>query len=569
MKLQYRAAIIRVAGISGLFLVLIVSRVAAPGQGGAPSVSPVTFTDVTQAAGINFHHTFGEEKLSNIVEATGAGCGWIDYNNDGLLDLYLVNGTYLEGITGTVPPPGWRKQGFTDRLYRNNGNGTFADVTRESGAGDRGYGMGVAVGDYDDDGFADLYVTNYGRNTLYHNNGDGTFTDVTLQAGVAHTGFSVGAVFFDYNNDGYLDLYVGNYLKFDPDYKNYYAPDNFPGPLSYEGEADILYHNNGDGTFTDVTRKSGIYNPEGRAMGVTSADLDEDGYADIYVANDAMKSFLFRNNHNGTFTDLALEQGVAYGENGEATSAMGPVFSDYDNDGHLDLFVSDLRYHRLYRWLPNERFFEDTTAASGVARISGQYVGWGTAFFDYDNDGRKDIFVVNGGLHHLITQEHSLLRNNGDGTFSDAAPAAGPFFQTKTVGRGACFADYDNDGDVDVYILNLGSRGILLRNDGGNQQHWLIVKLVGTRSNRGGVGARVALEVRGQGQLVEVQPGSGYLSSNDPRAHFGLGSRDVVGHLTVRWPSGTIQKLSNVRADQILTIVEPVSPEQTSASGVK
>ena len=569
MRLQCRAAVTWVAQTPSLLFVLLVSWVAAQGQGGAPSVSPVTFTDVTEAARIDFRHTFGEEMLSNIVEATGAGCGWIDYNNDSLLDLYLVNGTYLKGITGTVPPPGWPKQGFTDRLYRNNGNGTFSDVTRETRADDRGYGMGVAVADYDNDGFADLYVTNYGRNTLYHNNGDGTFTDVTARAGVGDTAFGVGAVFFDYDNDGYLDLYVGNYLKFDPDYKNYYSPDNFPGPLSYEGEADILYHNNGDGTFTDVTRKSGIYNPEGRAMGVASADFDQDGYADIYVANDAMRSFLFRNNHDGTFTDAALEQGVAYGENGEATSAMGPVFADYDNDEHLDLFVSDLRYHRLYRWLPNERFFEDKTAPSGVARISGQYVGWGTTFFDYDNDGWKDIFVVNGGLHHLITQEHSLLRNNRDGTFSDAASGAGAFFQTKTVGRGACFADYDNDGDVDVYIVNLGSRGILLRNDGGNQQHWLMVKLVGTRSNRGALGARVELETGGKKQLVQIQPASGYLSSNDPRAHFGLGSQAVVEHLTVRWPTGTVQELSNVRADQILTIVEPASPGRGPAAGVK
>lgn len=559
-------------GIAGIIILLSAmssGQATEQGLAGAPPPPPVTFVDVTKTSDINFRHSFGEEELSNIVEATGAGCAWIDYNNDGLLDLYAVNGTFLKGITGTVPPPDWPKQKPTNRLYRNNGNGSFTDVTREAGVGDPGYGMGVAVGDYDNDSFPDLYVTNYGRNTLYHNNGNGSFTDVTQRAGVGGNAFSVGAVFLDYDNDGYLDLFVGNYLKFDPNYKNYYAPDNFPGPLSYEAERNVLYHNNGDGTFTDVSRKAGLYDYEGRAMGVTSADFDEDGYPDIYVANDAMGSVLFRNNHDGTFTEVALDKGVAFGENGEATSAMGPVFADYENSGHLGLFVSDLRYHRLYRWLPGEYIFEDRTAASGVARISGQYVGWGTALFDYDNDGWRDIFVVNGGLHHLIPQEHSLLRSNQDGTFSDVAGSAGAFFQTKTVGRGACFADYDNDGDTDVYILNLGGRGILVRNEGGNRLHWLTVRLVGTRSNRDGYGARIEVDAGGQRQLVEVQTGSGYLSSNDPRAHFGLGSQAVVEHLTVRWPSGTIQKLSDVRANQILTVVEPAAPGRAPASGVK
>ena len=524
-----------------------------------PASPGVTFEDVTEHSNIRFRHSFGETELSSILEATGSGCAWLDYDNDGWLDLYLLSGRYLDGITNHSEPDALHGQA-ANALYRNNGNGTFTDVTRLAGVPGTGFAMGVTAGDYDNDGFVDLYVTNYNSATLYRNTGKGTFEDLTQKAGVDNPRWGVGAVFFDYDRDGFLDLFVGNYLKFDPEIRLYYAADRFPGPLDYEGDTDILYRNNGDGTFTDVSRQAGILNPAGRAMGVTAGDYDRDGWPDIYVANDTMESYLYRNNGDGTFTNRATEETVAFGQHGEATSAMGPVFTDYDNDGWPDLFVSDMRYHRLYRNAGADRYFLDTTVESGLARVSGQYVGWGTGVFDYDNDGWKDIFLVNGGLHHLIPMEHSLLRNNGDGTFIDVSSSAGAFFRRKTVGRGACFADYDNDGFLDAFIVNLGGAGLLLHNAGGSGHHWLTVKTVGTRSNRDGYGARIEVVAGDLVQTHEVVSHSGYLSQNDSRAHFGLGSKTKVDRLTIRWPDGVTQTLQDIPADQILTVTEPDQP---------
>lgn len=515
----------------------------------------VRFEDVTERAGIQFRHSFGETKLSSILEATGSGCAWIDYNNDGLLDLYLLSGRYLDGITNhSAPDPA--KEQATNVLYRNNGDGTFTDVTQPAGVPGKGFAMGVTAGDYDNDGFEDLYVTNYNSAILYHNKGNGTFEDVTKRAGVDNSRWGVGTVFFDYDRDGFLDIFVGNYLKFDPAVRLHYAPENFPGPLDYEGDTDILYHNEGNGTFADVTRQAGIVNLAGRAMGVTVGDYDKDGWPDIYVANDTMESYLYRNNGDGTFTNRAWDETVAFGQHGEATSAMGPVFADYDNDGWLDLFVSDARYHRLYRNDGTERYFIDTTVQTGIAKISGQYVGWAVGVFDYDNDGWKDIFLVNGGLNHLIPMEHSLLRNNRDGTFTDVSSYAGEFFQRKSVGRGGCFGDYDNDGSLDAFIVNLGGKGVLLHNTGGSGHHWLTVKTVGTRSNRDGVGARIEVVAGDLVQMYEVVSHSGYLSQNDPRAHFGLGPHHKVDRLTILWPSGSTQTVRDIPADQIITITE-------------
>jgi hypothetical protein len=534
-----------------------------------PAALP-SFEDVTAKSGINFRHSFGEEKLSSIMEATGSGCAWVDYNNDGYLDLYVLSGRYLEGVTKFSKPDG---VDATNHLYRNNGDGTFTDVTTQVGVPGTGFAMGVTVGDYDNDGYEDIYVTGWNSAVLYHNNGDGTFSDVTAKAGVENPHFGVGAAFLDYDRDGKLDLYVGDYLQFDPNAKmRYFTADGFPGPLDYEGTADRLFHNNGDGTFSDVSAKAGIANPAGRAMGVTTGDYNNDGWPDIYVANDTMESYLYRNNRDGTFTNMAEDVNTAFGANGEATSAMNPIFGDYDNDGWQDLFVSDMRYHRLFHNPGATGFFLDTTVETGVAQVSGQYVAWGDGFFDFDNDGWKDLYVVNGGLHWLVPMEDSVLRNNGDSTFTDVSKKLGNYFDFKKVGRGACFADYDNDGYLDGFIVVLGGKGILLHNNpppAGERNHWLTVKLVGTRSNRDGYGARLEAVVGGTRQYVGVVSENGYLSQGDSRPHFGLGKHTEVDKLTIHWPSGTVQVLEHVKADQILTVTEPVGAPISAAGGGK
>jgi hypothetical protein len=560
MMMTKRLKPIRLALAAGTLLIaglkLIGQSPAAAPQ--TPAMLP-TFEDVSDKAGINFRHSFGEKKLSSIMEATGSGCVWFDYNNDGWLDLYVLSGRYMEGVTKFSKPDGIDA---TNHLYRNNGDGTFTDVTASAGVPGKDFGMGATAGDYDNDGWEDLYATSYQSAILYHNNGDGTFTDVTAKAGVENPHFGVGTVFFDYDRDGYLDLYVGNYVKFDPNAKMlYFTADAFPGPLDYEGDADRLFHNNHDGTFTDVSEKAGIANPLGRAMGVTVGDFNNDGWPDIYVANDTMESYLYRNNHDGTFTNVAHEVNVAFGANGDNTSSMGPIFGDYDNDGWQDLFVSDMRYHRLFRNPGEEQpYFLDTTVETSMAQTSGQYVAWGDGFFDFDNDGWKDIFIVDGGLHWMVPMEDSLHRNNGNSTFTDVSLQAGGYFTSKNIGRGACWADYDNDGFIDGFIVNLGSRGILLHNNppaAGIRNHWLTLKLVGTKSNRDGFGARIEAVEGGQRQSVEAVSHSGYLSQCDPRPHLGLGQRAQVDRLTIRWPSGVVQTLENVKADQILTVKEP------------
>jgi hypothetical protein len=546
-------ALILAAGVSLAALKLA-------GQSPAPKPQPAVlpaYEDVTEKSGINFRHSFGEQKLSSILEATGSGCAWLDYNNDGNLDLYAVSGRYLEGVTNHSKADG---TDASNHLFRNNGDGTFADVTAQVGVGGKGFGMGVTVGDYDNDGFEDIYVTNWNSSVLYHNNGDGTFTDVTAKAGVENSHFGVGTAFFDYDRDGKLDLYVGNYLKFDPAAKMlYFTADAFPGPLDYEGDADRLFHNNGDGTFMDVSQKAGIANPAGRAMGMTTGDFNNDGWPDVYLANDTMESYLYRNNKDGTFTNVAGDVNTAFGANGEATSAMGPIFGDYDNDGWQDLFVSDMRYHRLFRNPGADGFFLDTTVETGVATVSGQYVAWGDGFFDFDNDGWKDIFVVNGGLHWLVPMEDSLLRNNHDSTFTDVSSQAGSYLKFKKVGRGACFADYDNDGFQDAFIVVLGGKGILLRNNPpapASRNHWLTLKLVGTKSNRDGFGARLEATAGNLKQTIEAISAAGYASQGDPRPHFGLGPHAEADKVTITWPSGTVQTLEHVKADEIMTVTE-------------
>ncbi len=518
--------------------------------------STIRFEDATAASGIQFTHSFGAEKLGSLLESTGGGCVWFDYNNDGLPDLYVVSGKPLEN--GVQPYPLKQRPATPphNHLYRNNGNGTFTDVTDQAGVAANIYGMAAIAADFDNDGFVDLFVTGYGKAILYRNKGDGTFEDVTQKAGIHVEGWSISSAWLDYDRDGCVDLFVGRYVKFDPKYRAFYAADNYPGPLDYEGDTDILYHNNCNGTFTDVSEKSGIAAYKGRTMGLVAADFDGDGYPDIYVANDKTENFFFHNKHDGTFEEIATEAGVAYGQNGESTSSMGPVAADVDGDGLLDLWVTDSRYNRLMRNTGKNQF-EDISASSGISQQSGQYVSWGSGIYDFDNDGLLDILTYHGGLIHLIPQEHSVFRGVGNGKFADVSEKAGAVFDIKTVGRGACFADYDNDGKVDAFLVNLGAPAQLFHNASTNTGHWLTIKLKGTRSNRDGIGARLELTAGGRTQTAERVAGSSYLSQDDGRIHFGLGSATKADKLLVRWPSGKTQTLQNLTVDRILTVMEP------------
>ena len=520
-----------------------------------PQAGPIRFEDATPASGIQFTHSFGARKLGSLLESTGAGCVWFDYNRDGLPDLYVVSGKPLGGDMHPYP---LRKPPETpphNHLYRNDGHGKFTDVTDQAGVGADLFSMAAIAADFDNDGLVDLLVTGYGHVTLYRNKGDGAFEDVTAKAGLNVPGWSISSTWLDYDRDGCVDLFVGRYVKFDPKYRAYYAADNYPGPLDYEGETNVLFHNNCNGTFTDVSRKSGIADHVGRTMGVTAGDFDGDGYPDIYVSNDKTENFLFHNNHDGTFKEIATMAGVAFGQNGEATSSMGPVFVDIENRGQMDLWVTDSRYNRLWRRTGPEKF-KDITEPAGIAQLTAQYVSWGTGVYDFDNDGLRDIFIAHGGLIHMIPQEHSVFRNMGNGQFADVSTAAGPFFQLKTVARGACFADYDNDGKVDLFMVNLGAPGYLLHNVSPASNHWLAIQLVGKKSNRDGLGAKVEVAAGGVKQQAERVSGSGYLSQDDARLHFGLGNAAKAGTVTVTWPAGTVQTLRDVAADRVVTIEE-------------
>ena len=512
------------------------------------------FVDVTASAGISFVHSIGDDELSNIVESSGAGCVFFDYDNDGDLDIYLVNGRYLETVSSAR---GRHLAGqLKNALYRNNGDATFTDVTEKAGVGDTGFGMAAVAADYDNDGDRDLFVTNYGRDSLYLNNGDGTFIDVTQKAGVGSELWSLGASFFDFDRDGLLDLYVGGYLVFDPEYRNFYAAEAFPGPLSYRGQKDILYRNKGDGTFEDVTRAAGVYSTKGRAMGVAACDIDDDGDEDLYVANDGMENYLYRNRGNGTFEEIALRTGTAFGQNGEATSAMGPEFGDFDGDGLIDLLVPDMGYGCLYR-NTGKGFFEEKSAEMGIAAVLGQYTSWSGNFLDYDHDSVLDVFIVNGDAHHLEPEEDTLFRGKGGRSFVDVSGASGPAFKLKAVGRGSAAGDLDNDGDLDLLVLNLNGPARLYRNDGGNRGNWIMVRTVGTASNRDCIGARVRVKSGGTTQVRDIRSSSGYLSQGDFRAHFGVGKSQKVDRIEVRWPSGRTSTLDNVKVNQVITVTEP------------
>ena len=530
----------------------------APSNASAPQAPVIRFEDASDKAGINFTSSFGSSQLGSLLEGTGSGCVWFDYNNSGRPSLYVVNGRPLDDSMHPHPLKVKPNPPPHNHLYRNDGNGHFTDVTAESGLDPDLYSVAVTAADYDNDGFVDLLVTGYGKTILYHNDGNGHFTDVTEKAGLKVDGWGISSTWLDYDKDGCVDLFVGRYVKFDPKYRAFYAADNYPGPLDYEGETNKLYHNNCNGTFTDVSEKSGIGAYVGRTMGVTAADFDNDGWDDIYVANDRTENFLFHNKHDGTFEEIANETGTAYGQNGESTSSMGPVFADLEGRGVLDLWVTDGHYNRLLHNTA-KMAFEDIGASNGVSQTNAQYVSWGTGVFDFDNDGISDILIFHGGLIHLIPQEHTLFRGLGNGKFEDVSRDAGPVLSVRTTARGACFADYDNDGKMDAFVVNLGGKGTLVHNVSTNTGHWIGIKLVGTKSNRDGIGARVEVFTGGKRQTAERVAGSGYLSQNDGRLHFGLGAATTVDKLIVHWPSGRDQTLEKLGVDKVLTVEEPKS----------
>lgn len=530
---------------------------------GAAAPSAPVF-DVILPKGLDFVLENSPTPAKYLIETMPGGVALLDYNNDGLLDIFLVNGGLVTNPAQSPDNFNRHDPRYWNRLYRQNKDGSFTDVTKEAGlsnAGDGNYGMGVAVGDYDNDGYPDIFVTNYGRNILYHNNGDGTFTDVTAKAGVAGGGWSVSAGFFDYDNDGKLDLFVTRYMDWDTkhnkdcggNYHTYCPPEEFPSTTN------ILYHNNGDGTFTDVSKKSGIAAKKGRALGVAFADYDGDGFTDIFVSNDGMQQYLYHNNGNGTFTEVGMEAGVALSEDGRRLSGMGTVFQDYDNDGKPDVIVTELP-REIYGVYHNDGdgSFTYRSLETGLGLLSSGSSGWGVGLEDFHNNGKEDLFVAQGhvldnvekidpSLHYL---EPPLLAANNDGRFeriesgSTAAVAA----------RGAAFGDLNNDGWQDVVVTTLGGHPQVFMNKGG-KLHWLTITLRGTRSNRDGYGARV--QVNGETRFA-TSAGS-YLSSSDKRLHFGLGTAEKA-EVDIKWPSGIHQTLKDVHADQFLEVREPEKP---------
>ncbi|MFN7992437.1 MAG: CRTAC1 family protein [Bryobacteraceae bacterium] len=539
--------ILLLAGAAGLLVA---------GPGTQPEGRLPVFTDITKAAGITFKHSYGDHHLDNIVEGTGAGVCVFDYNGDGKMDIYFVTGTWTGNVSGNE---GRDLRGkLSNKLYRNNGDGTFADVTDQAGVGGNGvFSSGCSAADYDNDGYVDLYVLNYGRNILYHNNGNGTFTDISKQSGLDDARWSLSAVWFDYNNDGLLDVFVANYLLYDDGkFRDFYPAAGYPGPLSYSPEPSALYRNNGDGTFTDVSKEAGAYKL-GRSMSVTVSDFRNTGLLDIFETNDAMENNYFENTGKGTFVEKALDYAVAYGENGQGVSSMGPVVGDVNRDGLLDVFIPNLNYCILFqqRIVGHHRDFRDRTVQTGLSQVMGQYAGWGAVMFDYDNDGWLDLFTVHGDAHHEYVQENTLMRNRGDGTFEDVSDGSGQHFKEKYVGRGAAWGDFDNDGGIDLVVSNLNGHPILLRNDGGNQgNHWLTVelKLKFPTGLRDAYGGRVVVTTGSLKQIEDLVPARGYMSQGDPRLHFGLGKAGAADSVEIRWPDGAVEKLENVKANQFL-----------------
>jgi hypothetical protein len=536
--------------------------------------SPVVFTDITESAGIQFTHVNGASPEKYYVETMGSGACWFDADGDGDIDLYVVNSAPLPGHTGDPNP--------INHLYRNEGNGRFHDVTEEARVGHPGYGMGCAAGDIENDGDQDLYVTNFDSpNVLYLNDGKGRFTDVTAEAGVAGGGWSASAAFADIDNDGDLDLYVTRYIDFTvetnrwcgqrkPGYRAYCHPDE------YNGVADLLFRNKGDGRFDDVSVAAGIANPVGKGLGVVFTDIDGDGWQDMYVANDKTTNFLYHNQRDGTFMDISLTSGVGFSGSGKVQAGMGTDAGDLNGNGLMDLIVTNLDFETNELYMSTgDMSYIDATFRAGLGQINFLNVGFGVDLLDYDNDGDKDILIMNGHIIDNIgltrdevtyEQPRSLLANDSTGRFGEMGPRLGPDFAVPNVGRGLAVGDMDNDGDLDFFVVNSNRQAQLMRNDGGAAAgHWLLIKVQGSRSNRDGIGARVRVQTRDAGgaenwQVEEVKAGSSYCSRNDLRVHFGLGTAEKAQVVEVRWPSGTVQTLENVKANQILDVHEPPAP---------
>jgi len=535
----------------------------------------VSFEDIGRASGLNTKTIFGgEHKNKYLLETTGCGVAFYDYDNDGWLDIFLVNGRHLEDVPVAQQP--------TSHLFKNNRDGTFTDVTAQAGVGRYGWGQGCCIGDFDNDGYDDLFVTYFGKNVLYHNNGDGTFTDVSEKAGVAgkSTRWSTGCAFVDYDRDGKLDLFVANYI--DMDLATAPVPESGPclykgvmvacGPPGLEGSKNILYHNNGDGTFTDVSAASGILEANGTyGLGVLVADLDNDGWPDIYVANDSTPSALYQNKHNGKFVDVGMESGCVLSPDGKPQAGMGISAADYDLDGNLDIvktnFAGDTPslYHNRGNWN-----FEDATFTGGLGAHT-QFLGWGCGFFDFDNDGWPDILICNGHVYPEVeqlkteagyAQRKLLYKNLRNGKFEDVSFRAGGGISTPAPARGCAFGDFDNDGDIDVVVNTVNDLPQLLRCDSKTANNWIKVKTIGVKSNRSGIGARIKCvthppdEKAPHSQIDEVRSGSSYISQSDLRVHFGLGKAAKVDVLEIRWPSGQVDTLKDLKPNQVIYVKE-------------
>jgi hypothetical protein len=522
--------------------------------------------NIAASSGVRFTLDNCPTPQKHQVETMIAGVAVLDYDNDGRLDLYFVNGAQLPGMDKSDPR-------YWNRLYHNNGDGTFTDVTERAGVRGKAYGMGASVADYDNDGYADLYVTGVNYNQLFHNNHDGTFTDLTAKAGVEAIDpkfgktWSIGAGWFDYDNDGLLDLFVVNYVRWSPETERPCTSNGmraYCSPDSYQGLPDVLYHNNGDGTFTDVSVPSGIARHVGKGMGVAFADYDGDGFTDMFVSNDTFRNFLFHNERNGTFTETAILNGVAYNENGKSIAGMGCDFRDVDNDGRPDIFVAAMVADTWPLFRNRGRDFQDVTGSTGVARASAPYTAWGAAIYDFDNDGWKDLFVSRASIldnaeevEHLPSKlPNAMLRNLGGKRFADVSAGAGPDFQVAERHRGAAFGDLNNDGRVDVVVTSQSVLPEIFLNRSANANHWLLVELTGTKSSRDGLGTRLTLTAGGVTQYNHATTSVGYGTASDRRVHFGLGAATVIDKLDVLWPSGARQTLRDVKADQVLKIRE-------------
>ncbi len=536
--------------------------------------SPPLFRDVTANTGIQFRHQASPTSHKYLIESMSSGVGLIDYDGDGLLDIFFVNGAALDDPMPAGKAPDKSEPQFWNRLFHNLGNGKFSDVTAAAGVQGAGYGMGVAVGDYDNDGKPDLYVTSLDGNTLYRNNNDGTFSNVTTLAGVRGDGWSTGALFVDYDGDGRLDLVVSRYVKWSfsmdiwcgerkPGYRAYCHPDQFQ-PVNY-----LVFHNNGDGTFQNVSEQTHFAQYPGKGLGVAMNDFDRDGRPDVFVANDSVAQQLFRNKGDGTFEEVALVKGLAYDADGRTFSGMGTDFADYDNDGWPDIFVNALARERYALFRNVKGDFDYVTDKSGVGAASIMHSGWGTGFVDYDNDGWKDLFVGQGHVMDNIQltqpeikyREAPLLLHNQRGHFVDVSPEGGSGYQIPRSVRGVAFGDLNNDGSIDIVMNCNNEPPAIFENQHPNMNHWLLVNTIGTVSNRDGIGATIHIVLTsGKEQWAMVTTAGSYLSANDKRVHFGLGSDKLVKLLEVTWPTGKVQRFESVAADQVLTVRESTTP---------